>query len=140
MTMYVFYTIFLYIFSSFILQQNGLNCPSHYVIYCSFPTNSTWFGHGQSGGLEPRIYLIYTPLSCLDMGSYLPFTSRTSYADDRINFQMIVPKPTIVFHALQIFFNFLAMACFASVATFQAHWKVGPCTCFPPPFQLCNAS
>lgn len=39
---------------------------------------------------------------------------------------MIVSKPTIVFHASQIFFNFLAMACFASVASFQAKWKVGP--------------
>ncbi|KXN81345.1 hypothetical protein AN958_05200 [Leucoagaricus sp. SymC.cos] len=39
---------------------------------------------------------------------------------------MIVSKPTIVFHASQIFFNFLAMACFASVASFQAKWHVGP--------------
>ncbi|KAF7424310.1 hypothetical protein PC9H_009617 [Pleurotus ostreatus] len=39
---------------------------------------------------------------------------------------MIVSKPTIVFHASQIFFNFIAMACFASVASFQAKWKVGP--------------
>ncbi|KAF5370461.1 hypothetical protein D9615_009776 [Tricholomella constricta] len=39
---------------------------------------------------------------------------------------MIVSKPTIVFHSSQIFFNFLAMACFASVAAFQARWKVGP--------------
>ncbi|KAG6910106.1 hypothetical protein DXG01_013159 [Tephrocybe rancida] len=39
---------------------------------------------------------------------------------------MIVSKPAIVFHASQIFFNFLAMACFASVAAFQAKWKVGP--------------
>ncbi|KAL1745770.1 hypothetical protein HDZ31DRAFT_62857 [Schizophyllum fasciatum] len=39
---------------------------------------------------------------------------------------MIVSKPTIVFHASQVFFNFLAMACFASVAAFQAKWKVGP--------------
>ena len=42
---------------------------------------------------------------------------------------MIVSKPTIVFHASQVFFNFLAMACFASVAAFQAKWKVGPCAC-----------
>lgn len=40
---------------------------------------------------------------------------------------MIVSKPTIVFHSSQIFFNFLAMACFASVASFQAKWGVGPC-------------
>lgn len=40
---------------------------------------------------------------------------------------MIVSKPTIVFHTSQIFFNFLAMACFASVASFQAKWNVGPC-------------
>ncbi|KAJ3481909.1 hypothetical protein NLJ89_g12175 [Agrocybe chaxingu] len=39
---------------------------------------------------------------------------------------MIVSKPTIVFHASQIFFNFIAMCCFASVASFQAKWKVGP--------------
>jgi hypothetical protein len=44
---------------------------------------------------------------------------------------MIVSKPAIVFYASQIFFNFLAMACFASVASFQAHWGVGPCTLFP---------
>lgn len=40
---------------------------------------------------------------------------------------MIVSKPAIIFHTGQIFFNFLAMACFASVASFQAHWGVGPC-------------
>lgn len=39
---------------------------------------------------------------------------------------MIVSKPTIIFHLSQIFFNFLAMACFASVASFQAKWNVGP--------------
>jgi len=39
---------------------------------------------------------------------------------------MIVSKPTIIFHTSQIFFNFLAMACFASVASFQAKWHVGP--------------
>ncbi|KAG6882853.1 hypothetical protein C0992_010485, partial [Termitomyces sp. T32_za158] len=39
---------------------------------------------------------------------------------------MIVSKPAIVFHSSQIFFDFLAMACFASVASFQAKWKVGP--------------
>lgn len=39
---------------------------------------------------------------------------------------MIVPKAIIVFHTCQIFFNFLAMACFASVAAFQAKWHVGP--------------
>lgn len=40
--------------------------------------------------------------------------------------EMIISKPAIVFHVSQIFFNFLAMACFASVAAFQAKWKVGP--------------
>jgi hypothetical protein len=40
---------------------------------------------------------------------------------------MIVSKPVIVFHASQVFFNFLAMACMASVASFQAKWNVGPC-------------
>ncbi|KAJ7671651.1 hypothetical protein DFH06DRAFT_121369 [Mycena polygramma] len=39
---------------------------------------------------------------------------------------MIVSKPMIVFHTSQIFFNFLAMCCFASVAAFQAKWHVGP--------------
>ncbi|KAJ3900100.1 hypothetical protein F5879DRAFT_451203 [Lentinula edodes] len=39
---------------------------------------------------------------------------------------MIISKPAIVFHVSQIFFNFLAMACFASVAAFQAKWGVGP--------------
>ncbi|KAI0926273.1 hypothetical protein AcV5_008775 [Taiwanofungus camphoratus] len=39
---------------------------------------------------------------------------------------MIVSKPAIVFHASQAFFNFLAMCCFASVASFQAKWHVGP--------------
>ncbi|KAF7978838.1 hypothetical protein HWV62_44639 [Athelia sp. TMB] len=39
---------------------------------------------------------------------------------------MIVSKPAIIFYIGQIFFNFLAMACFASVASFQAKWGVGP--------------
>jgi hypothetical protein len=39
---------------------------------------------------------------------------------------MIISKPAIVFHISQIFFNFLAMACFAGVAAFQAKWHVGP--------------
>ncbi|KAL0571387.1 hypothetical protein V5O48_010575 [Marasmius crinis-equi] len=39
---------------------------------------------------------------------------------------MIISKPAIVFHTSQIFFNFLAMACFASVASFQGKWGVGP--------------
>src|SRR6267154_1928135 len=45
---------------------------------------------------------------------------------------MIVSKPAIIFHISQIFFNFLAMACFASVASFQAKWKIGPCECSSP--------
>ena len=48
---------------------------------------------------------------------------------------MIVSKATIIFHGSQIFFNFLAMACFASVAGFQAKWGVGPCTWYSE-FQL----
>jgi len=40
--------------------------------------------------------------------------------------EMIISKPNIVFHSLQIFFSFLAMATFASVASFQGHWGVGP--------------
>ncbi|KZS92381.1 hypothetical protein SISNIDRAFT_486422 [Sistotremastrum niveocremeum HHB9708] len=39
---------------------------------------------------------------------------------------MIVSKPSIVFHASQTFFTFLALCCFASVASFQAQYKVGP--------------
>ncbi|KAF9533727.1 hypothetical protein CPB83DRAFT_844444 [Crepidotus variabilis] len=39
---------------------------------------------------------------------------------------MIVSKPTIVFHSCQIFFNFLALCCYASVASFQAKFGVGP--------------
>ncbi|KIK34717.1 hypothetical protein CY34DRAFT_812743 [Suillus luteus UH-Slu-Lm8-n1] len=44
-----------------------------------------------------------------------------NYEDD-----MIISKPAIIFHISQIFFNFLAMACFASVASFQAKWGIGP--------------
>lgn len=40
--------------------------------------------------------------------------------------EMIISKPAIIFHSGQIFFNFLAMICFASVASFQASWGVGP--------------
>jgi hypothetical protein len=43
------------------------------------------------------------------------------YEDD-----MIISKPAIIFHTSQIFFNFLSMALFASVASFQAKWHVGP--------------
>ncbi|KAI0292154.1 hypothetical protein BC826DRAFT_1020304 [Russula brevipes] len=39
---------------------------------------------------------------------------------------MIVSKPAIVCHSSQIFFSFLAMCCFASVASFQARFHVGP--------------
>ncbi|GJE85605.1 MARVEL domain-containing protein [Phanerochaete sordida] len=39
---------------------------------------------------------------------------------------MIVSKPAIIFFTCQIFFNFLAMCCFAGVASFQAKFKVGP--------------
>jgi hypothetical protein len=42
---------------------------------------------------------------------------------------MVVSKPAIVFHAAEVFFSFLALCCFASVAAFQAKWGVGPCTC-----------
>ena len=34
----------------------------------------------------------------------------------------------IVARVSQAFFDFIAMACFASVASFQAKWDVGPCT------------
>ncbi|KAL4066822.1 hypothetical protein V8B97DRAFT_1949111 [Scleroderma yunnanense] len=39
---------------------------------------------------------------------------------------MIISKPAVIFHTSQTFFNFLSMACFASVASFQAKWGVGP--------------
>jgi hypothetical protein len=39
---------------------------------------------------------------------------------------MIVSKPAIICHCSQAFFSFLAMCCFASVASFQAHYKIGP--------------
>lgn len=39
--------------------------------------------------------------------------------------EMPLSKPAIVFYACQIFFSFLAMCCFASVASFQAKWKIG---------------
>ncbi|KAI0249906.1 hypothetical protein BJV78DRAFT_1224187 [Lactifluus subvellereus] len=39
---------------------------------------------------------------------------------------MIVSKPAIICHTSQAFFNFLAMCCFASVASFQAHFHIGP--------------
>ncbi|KAJ1307605.1 hypothetical protein OPQ81_001700 [Rhizoctonia solani] len=40
--------------------------------------------------------------------------------------EMPLSKPAIVYYACQIFFTFLAMCCFASVAAFQAKWRVGP--------------
>lgn len=40
--------------------------------------------------------------------------------------EMPLSKPAIVYYACQIFFTFLAMCCFASVASFQAKWGVGP--------------
>lgn len=43
---------------------------------------------------------------------------------------MIVSKPAIIFHSSQAFLSFLAMCCFASVASFQAKHGVGPCACF----------
>ena len=57
--------------------------------------------------------------------------------------QMIVSKPAIIFFTSQIFFNFLAMCCFAGVASFQAKFHVGPCKSsllytVPPSHQRCN--
>jgi hypothetical protein len=43
-----------------------------------------------------------------------------------IDDDMIVSKPTIVAYSSQIFFNLIAMICFAAVASFQAKWGVGP--------------
>ncbi|KAF8348973.1 hypothetical protein F5887DRAFT_1270513 [Amanita rubescens] len=54
--------------------------------------------------------------------SKLAEQSTVHFDDDNL----IVSKATIVFHGFQIFFNFLAMACFAGVAAFQAKWGVGP--------------
>jgi len=45
---------------------------------------------------------------------------------DRVFLQMIISKPAIIFHIGQAFFNFLAMCCMASVASFQAKFDVGP--------------
>ncbi|KAF5341866.1 hypothetical protein D9611_001677 [Ephemerocybe angulata] len=39
---------------------------------------------------------------------------------------MIVSKPSIIAYSGQIFFNFLSMACYASLAAFQAKYGVGP--------------
>ncbi|KAG8932177.1 hypothetical protein FRC01_000156 [Tulasnella sp. 417] len=39
--------------------------------------------------------------------------------------EMPLSKPAIVFYTCQIFFSFLAMCCFASVASFQSKWKIG---------------
>ncbi len=39
---------------------------------------------------------------------------------------MPISKPAALFHYCQVFFAFLAMCCFASVASFQAKWGVGP--------------
>lgn len=50
---------------------------------------------------------------------------------------MILPKALILCHALQIFFTFLAMCCFAAVASFQAKWDVGPCAYHPPLVRGC---
>jgi hypothetical protein len=73
-------------------------------------------------------------LGAADMGlvalgsflSLLPIPTRVSICLTTLS-QMIVSKPAIVFHSSQILFNFLAMACFASVASFQAKFGVGPC-------------
>lgn len=40
---------------------------------------------------------------------------------------MIISKPTILCFAGEVFFAFLALCCFASVAAFQAKFGVGPC-------------
>ena len=39
---------------------------------------------------------------------------------------MIISKPAIVFHAIEIFFTFLAMACFAATAAFETQWGIAP--------------
>ncbi|KAG9024949.1 hypothetical protein FRB95_010851 [Tulasnella sp. JGI-2019a] len=39
--------------------------------------------------------------------------------------ELPLSKPAIVFYTMQIFFSFLAMCCFASVAHFQSTWKIG---------------
>ncbi|KAI0806056.1 hypothetical protein BC629DRAFT_1484793 [Irpex lacteus] len=67
---------------------------------------------------EKRTSLPLQPSSTgmgIGSGGHVPF-------DD----EMIVSKPAIIFHTTQVFFNFLAMCCFASVASFQAQHKVGP--------------
>ncbi|KIJ66810.1 hypothetical protein HYDPIDRAFT_108723 [Hydnomerulius pinastri MD-312] len=62
-----------------------------------------------------------TPVSASISGGIGNGHGVVRYEDD-----MIISKPAIIFHISQIFFNFLSMACFASVASFQAKWHVGP--------------
>ncbi|KAI0315556.1 hypothetical protein OF83DRAFT_1131558 [Amylostereum chailletii] len=62
-----------------------------------------------------------TPVSTSVSGGIGNGRGAMGFEDD-----MIVSKPAIVFHSSQVFFNFLAMCCFASVAAFQAKWNVGP--------------
>jgi len=40
--------------------------------------------------------------------------------------EMPLSKPAIVYYTCQLFFTFVAICCFASVASFQAQWKIGP--------------
>ncbi len=58
------------------------------------------------------------------------FATRAMLTRDRVFLQMIISKPAIIFHIGQAFFNFLAMCCMASVASFQAKFDVGPCASF----------
>lgn len=90
----------------------------------------------------PRATSSYSWLSCLLLGhsgygwvkpasgSHLFLVLSRYFTTRRLTrlLQMIVSKPMIVFHTSQIFFNFLAMCCFASVAAFQAKWHIGPCS------------
>ncbi|CAE6425653.1 unnamed protein product [Rhizoctonia solani] len=57
-----------------------------------------------------------------------PLTTATGGIGHGMQFddEMPLSKSAIVYYACQIFFTFLAMCCFASVASFQAKWKVGP--------------
>ncbi|EKM57846.1 uncharacterized protein PHACADRAFT_251725 [Phanerochaete carnosa HHB-10118-sp] len=61
------------------------------------------------------------PLQPSTTGAGIASGGHAPFEDD-----MIVSKPAIIFFTLQIFFNFIAMCCFASVASFQAQHHVGP--------------
>lgn len=75
-------------------------------------------------GLSPLRPPLMGHMAC---GHFLPHILGNPTDPISPSLQMIISKPAIIFHTSQAFFNFLSMACFASVASFQAKWNVGPC-------------